>query len=308
MVNTSGKRQGAPPATASSHRYGLAAFPYLGVVMAAVVDDDEQRCSSCAQPVPDGARFCGRCGGLVPGAASVESRSAPSSATSTSPRDRPAPRSDADVEPEQQRASPVLGRRSLLIGTAGVLVGGVLGAAWTRRGALEAAEVAETPEGALGFGIEVGTVAEVLRELAQGRPVLLPEDTVDGAVVRWNPTVSGERGLARDIYGVGGEDHPVLDGTTGLLALSLRAPGSGCRVQYCVSSGFFEDPCQGSLFNAWGEWVDGPAGRGLDRFPSRVRSDGMLVVEVSRYLTGPRREDGLLTQPRRGPNCVDAAS
>lgn len=117
-------------------------------------------------------------------------------------------------------------------------------------------------------------------------------------VVTWNPSLPG----AMDAYG---EDHAILDDNRGLMALYQKCVHLGCRVPWCQSSQWFECPCHGSKYNRWGEWVSGPAPRGLDRFPSRIDDAGSLVVSTGSVLEGPARTARVLEQSAEGPNCVD---
>lgn len=117
-------------------------------------------------------------------------------------------------------------------------------------------------------------------------------------VVTWDPTVAG----AEEAYG---DDHVVLSSGQGLMALYHKCPHLGCRVPWCQSSQWFECPCHGSKYNRWGEWTDGPAPRGMDRFPTRLDDADRLVVDTSVILTGPSRTARVLEQEPEGPHCVD---
>lgn len=117
-------------------------------------------------------------------------------------------------------------------------------------------------------------------------------------IVTWDPKAPG----AEEAYGA---DHPVLDNGQGLMALFQKCVHLGCRVPWCQSSQWFECPCHGSKYNKWGEWMGGPAPRGLDRFPSRVDDGGNLVVSTGTILTGPARTARVLEQQPEGPHCVD---
>jgi len=44
-----------------------------------------------------------------------------------------------------------------------------------------------------------------------------------------------------------------------------QSPHLGERITYCRSSGWFEDPAHGAKFDRQGNYVLGPADRGLDR-------------------------------------------
>jgi cytochrome b6-f complex iron-sulfur subunit len=152
-----------------------------------------------------------------------------------------------------------------------------------------------------GFGAElvVGNAQELLDEIQTERaPVHFPEGRL--YVIAWDPSVPG----AQDSYGA--EHEAVLDDSTGLMALFQRCVHLGCTVPWCQSSQWFECPCHGSRYNRWGEYTDGPASRGLDRFPSRIDDDGNLIVDTAVVLTGPSRTGNVLQQSPEGPACIDA--
>ncbi len=93
----------------------------------------------------------------------------------------------------------------------------------------------------------------------------------------------------------------------GLMALYQRCVHLGCRVPFCEQSQWFECPCHGSKYNKAGEYRDGPAPRGLDRF-AVVIEDGFVTVDTSKIVQGPPR--GIVsTQPNaEGPFCVNIGS
>ena len=62
-------------------------------------------------------------------------------------------------------------------------------------------------------------------------------------------------------------------------------------------------PCHGSKYNQAGEWKEGPAPRGLDRFAIEV-SGGQIVVDTSKVITGPPRGTNTTGQELDGPHCV----
>jgi cytochrome b6-f complex iron-sulfur subunit len=115
-------------------------------------------------------------------------------------------------------------------------------------------------------------------------------------VVEYDPNLPG----ADQYDGIG-----VPVGSTGLMALYHTCVHLGCRVPWCQSSQYFECPCHGSKYNKWGEWVAGPASRGLDRFVSEVDGDGNLQVATANIITGPARTARVLAQEPEGPACVD---
>ncbi len=88
-----------------------------------------------------------------------------------------------------------------------------------------------------------------------------------------------------------------------VFALSQKCPHLGCRVPFCESSGHFECPCHGSKYDIGGEWIEGPAPRGLDRYPLKVDGD-TLVVDTSTLINGPDRGAKRFFKPAKGPSCT----
>jgi hypothetical protein len=84
------------------------------------------------------------------------------------------------------------------------------------------------------------------------------------------------------------------------ITLLARSPHLGERIVYCRSSGWFEDPAHGAKFDRLGNYVLGPAPRGLDRLATIVR-DGVVWVNPSEVTLGPPR-GGHDTKPA-GPFC-----
>jgi cytochrome b6-f complex iron-sulfur subunit len=70
------------------------------------------------------------------------------------------------------------------------------------------------------------------------------------------------------------------------MALYQKCSHLGCRTPYCPTSGFFECPCHGALFNQAGEVRGGPSPAGLWRFPIAIE-DGFLVVDTKRPQAQP---------------------
>ncbi|NOY56341.1 MAG: Rieske 2Fe-2S domain-containing protein [Actinobacteria bacterium] len=91
-----------------------------------------------------------------------------------------------------------------------------------------------------------------------------------------------------------------IEGET--VALSWKCPHLGCRVPWCDSSGEFECPCHGSKFNRLGEWREGPAPRGMDRYAVEI-VDGIVQVDTGLVTLGPPRGPETIDEPLRGPNC-----
>jgi cytochrome b6-f complex iron-sulfur subunit len=92
----------------------------------------------------------------------------------------------------------------------------------------------------------------------------------------------------------------------GLRALYQKCPHLGCRVPFCTSAAQFQCPCHGSVYNIIGEYLQGPAPRGMDRFPITIQ-DGRVMVDTSSVAEGPAR--GVVTGPSAaaGPSCVSGS-
>jgi len=94
----------------------------------------------------------------------------------------------------------------------------------------------------------------------------------------------------------------LLDG--GLMALFQRCVHLGCRVPFCEQSQWFECPCHGSKYNRAGEYRDGPAPRGLDRFAVRIE-DGVVKVDTSAIVQGPARDVVTTQREPEGAFCIN---
>jgi cytochrome b6-f complex iron-sulfur subunit len=88
-----------------------------------------------------------------------------------------------------------------------------------------------------------------------------------------------------------------------VVALYQKCPHLGCRVPFCDSSGRFECPCHGSKYNLRGEYIEGPAPRGMDRFPIKVDGDHVLV-DTGSVVEGPPRGIHTVSDVPHGPSCV----
>lgn len=86
------------------------------------------------------------------------------------------------------------------------------------------------------------------------------------------------------------------------VALSETCPHLGCKVPYCASSGFFECPCHGSVFNRAGDYLSGPAPRGLDRYPVAV-VEGVVEVDTAETVTGVAPGAMTIDEAAKGPSC-----
>ncbi len=87
-----------------------------------------------------------------------------------------------------------------------------------------------------------------------------------------------------------------------LFAVSQKCTHLGCRVPFCEQSGRFECPCHGSVFNLAGEWISGPAPRGMDGYAVEESADG-VKVDLGRPLVGPPLGSREFDTDARGPSC-----
>lgn len=88
-----------------------------------------------------------------------------------------------------------------------------------------------------------------------------------------------------------------------VVAISEKCTHLGCRVPFCESSGQFECPCHGSVFNRAGDYVAGPAPRGMDRYPTELAEDGLLYIDTGARVDGPEPGSLQIDEPARGPAC-----
>jgi cytochrome b6-f complex iron-sulfur subunit len=87
----------------------------------------------------------------------------------------------------------------------------------------------------------------------------------------------------------------------GFLALYWKCPHLGCTVPWAeqdpampgppdggdlafIDKGRFKCPCHGSIYNRYGQIIQGPAPRPMDRFPLKIDPSGKITVE-----TGPSK-------------------
>ena len=87
------------------------------------------------------------------------------------------------------------------------------------------------------------------------------------------------------------------------MALLARSPHLGERVTYCQSSTWFEDPLHGDKFDRLGNYMLGPAPRGLDRLATLVK-DGVVWVNPNEIALGPPRGSQGAYEPPAGPFCT----
>lgn len=89
------------------------------------------------------------------------------------------------------------------------------------------------------------------------------------------------------------------------IALSEKCTHLGCRTPFCASSGRFECPCHGSVFNRAGEFLAGPAPRGMDQFPVELGEDGLLYIDTGTTIDGPPPGELTIDEPALGPDCAE---
>jgi Rieske Fe-S protein len=114
-------------------------------------------------------------------------------------------------------------------------------------------------------------------------------------VAEWSPGAGWVRaGSIQDVRSQGVVSLPevpayvVVDPPRSPIALLARSTHLGEMVIYCRSSGWFEDPAHGTMFDRLGNYELGPAPRGLDRLATLVQ-DGVVWVNPNEVTLGPAR-------------------
>ena len=144
--------------------------------------------------------------------------------------------------------------------------------------------------GEFGALVDIGSVAEVAEGVrASGGTFAVP--VARSYLVAYDPADDPD-GMYTDVTG-----------GAMFMALYQRCVHLGCRVPWCVSSTRFECPCHKSRYNRWGEYQDGPAPRGLDRFAVSV-VDGHVIVDTRVIVTGPPRMGAVLNEGPTGASCL----
>ncbi len=149
----------------------------------------------------------------------------------------------------------------------------------------------------LGFGstVDVGALDDLLDEIDAGDGFrYVPE--ARAYLVRYPPEALE---AARQVY----DDETLVGIEAGIVALYQKCTHLGCRVPECTSSGRFECPCHGAVFNGVGEYVGGPAPRGLDRFAVAVEG-GRVLVDTSTPLQGLPVGVTTVESDEAGPSCI----
>lgn len=81
----------------------------------------------------------------------------------------------------------------------------------------------------------------------------------------------------------------VRDRDAGFRAMSAVCTHLGCTVRWSGGDRHFYCPCHGSIYDATGKVVDGPAPRPLDWYEVTVAKDGQLQVDKRRIAPPERR-------------------
>ncbi|MGH1504577.1 MAG: ubiquinol-cytochrome c reductase iron-sulfur subunit [Acidimicrobiales bacterium] len=89
-----------------------------------------------------------------------------------------------------------------------------------------------------------------------------------------------------------------------VVAISEKCTHLGCRVPFCDTSGQFECPCHGSVFNRAGDFIAGPAPRGMDTYPTEVGDDGLLYIDTGAKTDGGEPGNLQIDEPAKGPSCA----
>lgn len=90
-----------------------------------------------------------------------------------------------------------------------------------------------------------------------------------------------------------------------IVAVSEKCTHLGCRTPFCASSGRFECPCHGSVFNRAGDFLTGPAPRGLDQHPVEIGEDGLIYIDTGTKINGPPPGELTIDEPATGSSCAE---
>ena len=133
--------------------------------------------------------------------------------------------------------------------------------------------------------------------------VLRAKDAGAGAVVR---TVSPDEVPSVGVLEVREMRGYLTKENDEVVALWWKCTHLGCKVPWCESSGQFECPCHGSVYNRIGEYRRGPAPRGLDSYSISLES-GEIVVDTGDVTLGLPPGNETLDEPTIGPECLGAS-
>ena len=71
-----------------------------------------------------------------------------------------------------------------------------------------------------------------------------------------------------------------------VIAFSEVCTHLGCRVPYIGENDRFECPCHGSKFAREGDYIEGPAPRGMDEYAIEI-VDGVIEIDTTDVIAGP---------------------
>jgi cytochrome b6-f complex iron-sulfur subunit len=150
-----------------------------------------------------------------------------------------------------------------------------------------------------GFGgkVAVGNLSDMLAQIASTQEPFYAAGA--RTYIAPYPTDPATQSNATGAY----EDPTIQGMTEGFVALWQKCPHLGCRVPWCKSAQWFECPCHGSKYNRVGEKRDGPAPRGMDRFPVEI-SGGNVTVNTGAPIQGPPIGVDTTGQKAEGAHCV----
>jgi cytochrome b6-f complex iron-sulfur subunit len=155
-------------------------------------------------------------------------------------------------------------------------------------------------------GFATASLAFIWPNLRGGFGALLPVGEIDANEGRFELPEARSLIVPYDASLDPDGQYAEITNQTSIMALYQKCVHLGCKVPWCATSQWWECPCHGSKYNRWGEWQEGPAPRGLDRF-SVSEVEGQIVIDTSTVITGPSRAGAVLNQPPEGPHCQDSA-
>jgi cytochrome b6-f complex iron-sulfur subunit len=148
-------------------------------------------------------------------------------------------------------------------------------------------------KGGFGSKIEVGDADALKQQLAARTPQFVADGRFWLTLFEGSPKAADAVPVYKDANTV----------ATEICALYRKCPHLGCSVPWCDTSKWFECPCHGSKYSINGEYRDGPAPRGMDRFRVDIVG-GKVVVDTTTVLEGPPRGTQTSQPAPEGQHCV----
>jgi cytochrome b6-f complex iron-sulfur subunit len=154
------------------------------------------------------------------------------------------------------------------------------------------------PSGVGGFGSKVTTKLSEARKswIDKKEPFYVPE-----ARTYLQPYPEEALAAGASVYS---DDASWTGMEAGVVALYQKCVHLGCRVPWCAAAQWFECPCHGSKYDRVGEKRDGPAPRGLDRWPVVISGDDITIDTSGTPINGPAIGVDTTKQAAEGPHCV----